>query len=453
MSGSVWESLYRGYWNASEMVGEDAIEVPLGRGLSVRIPREDLPGLRIIEPKGLPPSDPGILLEGALKRPIDGVPLHWAGKVAIIFCDHTRRISPFLGGLIRELEGRSEDIKLICANGSHSPPGEDHYRRALGDELYERYEGSIFLSSTGSGLCEYAPIGRTSRGTEVEVYEELLDRDLIISTSNVQPHFFAGYSGGAKAILPGCSGLKSIIANHALAIGNPRAKELVLDGNPVREDIEEAAGLLAKAGLKYRVIDFVLNPDGAPVAAAYGPPLGAHRWLVEGYANRLYAIEARPAKLVISVADWPTGRNLMQAFKAAWYASNMVDGGGGAKPTVLLIAPLVDGVGNPSFRDEIVRYAGWRPERVFEDLRRRAKEGTLTETSQGPNRLAIDRERMNLMVVATAAPKEVFDTLGAAGYECYRSIEEALADIPPELKRAAALLPHGSMTVPIPRFS
>jgi nickel-dependent lactate racemase len=430
---------------------EGAIEISLGRGASAEIPKRDLPNLQIIEPRGLPPMDPGALFEGALRRPLDGVPLGEADGAAVIFPDHTRHPSPFMRELILELEKRCDDIKLICANGSHHPPDGGHYRRALGDYVYERYKGSIFLSSTNEKGSRYAPIGRTSRGTEVEVHEELLDRDLIISTGNVQPHFFAGYGGGAKAILPGCSSLGSIISNHALAIGDARARELILDGNPVREDMEEAAGLLARGGREYRVLDFVLNPDGSPAAAAYGPPLEAHRYLAEGFARAIYAVEARPAKLVISVADWPAGRNLMQALKAAWYASNIADRGGGAKPTVLLVAALTDGIGNPSLREEMTRYAGWEPKRVFEDLRRRAREGTLTETSQGPNRLAMDRERLNLIVASPSAPKEVVDTLEAAGYEFFRSVEEALGAVPPESKRAAALLPHGSLTVPLPK--
>jgi nickel-dependent lactate racemase len=432
-------------------LSSDLFDIPLGAGVKTQLPKNILSKIDIIEPKRLPPTDSTTLLRNALANPIGGVSLDKVGKVAIVFGDYTRHPSPFLEGLINRLEEQTSDIKLICAGGSHPSPEQEYYRSVLGERVYEKHKDSLFSSSTKGSTSQYVPVGRTSRGTKVEVNKELLDRNTIISTSNVQPHFFAGYSAGAKAILPGCSSLKTIVANHSLAIGNPTAKELILEGNPLREDMEEAAELLVKRGLKYHILDFVINPDDKPVAAAYGAPRTAHRYLVKKYASQLYVVKAKPTKLVLSVADWPTGRNLMQAFKAAWYASNLIDERGEIKPVVVLVASLVDGVGNPSFRDEITRYAGWSPEKVFEDLKKRAKEGTLTETSQGPNRLAMDRRRFILKVVSPSAPKEVLSTLSEVGYGCYRTVSEALADLhfkPDEVP--AALLPHGSLTVPVP---
>jgi nickel-dependent lactate racemase len=430
---------------------EDVLEVSLGPGIKTHISKERFAALSIIEPNRLPPVDSTTLLRNALAKPIGDVSINRVGKVAVVFGDYTRHPSPFLEGLISRLEAQTSDIKLICASGTHPPPEQKYYKSVLGERVYEKYKDCIFSSSTKSSGSHYVSIGETSRGTDVEVNKELLDRDTIISTLNVQPHFFAGYSGGAKAILPGCSSLKTIVLNHSLAIGNLTAKELILEGNPLREDMEEAAELLVKRGHRYRILDFVVNPDDRPVAAAYGAPLTTHRYLVKEYASRLYVVKAEPAKLVISVADWPTGRNLMQAFKAAWYASNLIDERGDIKPVVVLIAALIDGVGNPSFRDEITRYAGWPPEKVFEDLKRRAKEGTLTETSQGPNRLAMDRKRFTLEVVSPTAPKEVASTLNEIGYRYYRTVAEALDDLPFKADEiSAALLPHGSLTVPLP---
>ncbi|MEM3387191.1 MAG: lactate racemase domain-containing protein [Nitrososphaerales archaeon] len=429
----------------------EEIELSLGVDLKIKIPKQSLPNLNIVEPNRLNTVSSKTLLTNALTKPIGAPLLEKVGRVAVVFGDYTRHPSPFLADLVVWLEKRASDLKLICAGGSHPPPTQEYYKRVLGENVYERYKGSIFASSTQSINSTYILLGKTSRGVDVEVNKELLDRDTIITTSNVQPHFFAGYSGGAKAILPGCSSLKTIVANHSLAIGNPNAKELILEGNPLREDMEEAAALLSKTVHRYHILDFVLNPDDSPVAAAYGSPLEAHRHLVEEYASKLYVVKTKPSKLVISVADWPTGRNLMQAFKAAWYASNIIDEQGDIKPIVILVAALVDGVGNPSFRDEITRYAGWSPEKVFEDLKRRAKEGSLTETSQGPNRLAIDRQRFTLKVVSPSAPREVVSTLSEAGYTCYRSITEALNDMPFKVdKIIATLLPHGSLTVPLP---
>jgi len=147
---------------------------------------------------------------------------------------------------------------------------------------------------------KYEWIGVTSRGTPVELNKELFDRDLLISTLNVQPHYFAGYEGGAKALLPGCSGLKTITTNHGYVIGDPNCRELAIKGNPTREDMNEVPNVLREfMKIEHRILDFVLNQDGTLVKAAYGDPNLAHQQLAENYSRRAHAVASRPSALVV----------------------------------------------------------------------------------------------------------------------------------------------------------
>ena len=195
----------------------------------------------------------------------------------------------------------------------------------------------------------------------------------------MQPHYFAGYEGGSKALLPGCSGLKTITTNHGYVIGNPNCRELVIQGNPTREDMNEVPGILREfMKIEHRILDFVLNQDGSMVKAAYGDPNMAHQELAEKFSRRAHATTAAPSPLVLTVADGPTGRNLYQGLKAAAFASNLAVADHQPKSTVVLLASLEDGVGGDAFKLEMETYGRMEPTMVIEDLKKRAKLGKVT---------------------------------------------------------------------------
>src|SRR2546426_10537525 len=305
--------------------------------------------------------------------------------------DSTRNQSPFNNHLIVLTEPKTDDINFIFACGTHAPADQSFIRKILGDDIYKHYEKSIKVSSTQNPGSKYEWIGLTGRGTPVELNKELFDRDLLVSTLNVQPHYFAGYEGGAKALLPGCSGLKTITTNHGYVIGNPSCRELVVKGNPMREDMNEVPNILKEyMKIDHRILDFVFNQDGSLVKAAYGDPNLAHQQLAENFSRRAHTIQSRPSPLVMTRADGPMGQNLYQALKASTFATGLVPSAHSPKPVVVLLASLENGIGSDAFKAEMETYGKMEPAKVLEDLKKRAKAGKVTEASQKPKRIALD---------------------------------------------------------------
>jgi lactate racemase len=409
--------------------------------------------IRWIKPTPLPTKPIDASFREAMAMPIGAKPFErekcWSP--AIIFSDFTRKHSPFISHLINMIEPKTDDIKIICAGGTHVPSDPDFIKKVVGEDIFKRYQKSIKISSVKNPASKYEWIGVTSRGTPVELNKELFDRDLLISTLNVQPHYFAGYEGGAKALLPGCSGLKTITTNHGYVIGNPDCKELAIKGNPTREDMNEVPKVLRESmKIEHRILDFVLNQDGTMVKSGYGDPVLAHQQLAENYSRRAHSVSARPSSLVVTVADGPGGTNLYQALKAATFAADLVTPSQQPKPTVMLLAPLETGIGGDAFKSEMETYGKMDPDMVIEDLKKRAKLGKVTEASQKPNRFSLDAKKTNFIVVSPRAPSAVEDLLNKTWIMFYRSIDDALKTLDfKTYERDVAVIPYGTSTVPV----
>src|SRR5881628_650681 len=409
--------------------------------------------IRWIRPTPLPTKPAELAFREALATPIGAKPFErekcWSP--AIIFSDFTRKPSPFISQLINMIEPKTDDIKIICAGGTHVPSDPDFIKKVVGEDIYKRYQKNIKVSSVKNLTSKYEWIGMTSRSTPVELNKELFERDLLVSTLNVQPHYFAGYEGGAKALLPGCSGLKTITTNHGMVIGNPSCRELAIKGNPLREDMNEVPAVLKEfMKIEHRILDFVLNQDGSMVKASYGDPNTAHQQLAENFSRRAHAATATPSPLVLTVADGPTGRNLYQALKAAAFASNLAIPNHQPKSTVILVASLEDGIGGDAFKQEMETYGHMEPEKVIEDLKKRAKLGKVTEASQKPNRFSLDDKKTDFIVVSPKAPVAVEEFLDKTRIKFFRSIDDALRTLDQKLyEKDVAVIPYGSSTVPL----
>jgi nickel-dependent lactate racemase len=410
--------------------------------------------IRYVQATPLPSKPPDMAFKEAMAMPVGTRPFErekgWSP--ALILSDSTRKQSPFIRQLIGLIEPKTDDIKIIFACGTHVPTDQTFIRRILGEDIYKKYEKSIKISSTQNPSSKYEWIGVTGRGTPVELNKELFDRDLLISSLNVQPHYFAGYEGGAKALLPGCSGLKTITTNHGYVIGNPNCRELMIKGNPLREDMNEVPGILKEyMKIEHRILDFVYNQNGTLVKAAYGDPSLAHQQLADNFSRRAHTVQTRPSPLVLTKADGPMGQNLYQALKASAFATSLVPLGTSPKPAVVLLASLENGIGSEAFRKEMETYSKMEPAGVVEDLKRRAKTGKVTEASQKPNRLALDAPRTDFLVVSPKAPAAVEELLAKTRIRFYRGIDDALRTLDARLyEKDVAVLPYGSATVPIP---
>lgn len=176
----------------------------------------------------------------------------------------------------------------------------------------------------------------TSRGTPIEIFEDILDTDVVIGIGSIEFHYYAGYSGGAKSVLPGVSSKETVITNHKMMI-DEKAVSGRADG-PVRQDMEEAAKIF---GLDF-ILNVVLDSKKEIVAAVAGDFIEAHRKGVE-FVDSMYKVPVEPADAVIvSCGGFPKDINLFQANKALDNATQAVKQGG----SIILVAECAEGIGN-----------------------------------------------------------------------------------------------------------
>jgi nickel-dependent lactate racemase len=320
------------------------VELPYGhRQIGVEIPDARL--LAVLEPRhpGRPP-DEGALLRRAIDRPI-GRPrlceLAQPGqKVVLVTSDLTRpcpseRLLPYLLDELQAAGVPDSDITVVLALGLHRPMTEAEMEAAVGTSLYRR------LRVVNHDPLDVVHLGTTARGTPVEITRTVVEADLRVCIGNLELHYFAGYSGGAKAILPGCASRATVQANHAMMV-RPEASAGRLEGNPVRADLEEGAAMTG--------IDFVLNVvvDGQHriLGAVAGDVTAAHWRGCELVAEQgIVPIPQLADVVLVSAGGYPKDLNLYQAQKALDNAAHAVRDGG----VVILLAECSEGLGNKTF--------------------------------------------------------------------------------------------------------
>lgn len=165
---------------------------------------------------------------------------------------------------------KKEDVKVVVANGLHKPSREKTMKELVGDEVFEEYE-VIEHDSDAPGQVY---IGKTSRGTEFYLNKEVATSDVVIATGLIEPHFFAGYSGGRKLVFPGVSSTKSVYQNHNYEkIAHPKVDYGFLEGNPIHEDFVEAAKMLRSFSF---ILNVILDEEKRLIKAFSGDPFDAH---------------------------------------------------------------------------------------------------------------------------------------------------------------------------------
>ncbi len=285
----------------------------------------------------------------ALAAPIGSPPLRELVRpgqtVAVVTSDITRPCPSYqlLPPVLDELAAggvADGDVTVVLALGTHRPHTPAERERLVGAETLRR------VRCIDSDPARTVPLGHTQRGTPVEVFEPVARADVRVALGNVEPHYFAGYSGGVKALVPGVCSAATIRHNHALMI-QPGARLGVLDGNPVREDIEEAGALI---GVDF-VLNVIVNSAHAVVIAAAGHPVEAHRWLCRALDYQSKVIIDRLADIVVvSAGGSPKDINMYQAQKALDNAAAAVRPGG----IIIWAAACPEGFGNATFEQWLV---------------------------------------------------------------------------------------------------
>lgn len=261
-------------------------------------------------------------------------------KVAIVTSDISRpfptyAVLPFVLDELFAAGIPACDITVVMALGSHRKHTQDEIRRLVGESCYQR------VRCVDSDVDDCIHMGTTHAGTPVDITRTVAEADFRICLGNIEFHYFAGYSGGAKAIMPGVSTPAAIQANHRMMI-QPSACAGVLEGNPVRMDIEEAGAI---CGIHY-IVNVVLDEHKHIVHAVAGDVVQAHRAGC-AYLDRMYRVEI-PEKadiVLVSQGGAPKDANLYQTQKALDNAKHAVKKGG----TIILIGACQEGFGSSTF--------------------------------------------------------------------------------------------------------
>jgi len=261
-------------------------------------------------------------------------------SVAIITSDITRPFPAYqvLPSLLSELESAGvlmRDITIVFALGSHRKHTEAEMRKLLGDGVYEH------VRCMDHDPSDCVRMGVSSRGTPYDVFRPVAEAKRRICLGNIEYHYFAGFSGGAKAIMPGVCTREAIQTNHSMMVRD-EAYAGKLDGNPVREDIDEV--------LSFCPVDFIVNvvldEHKEILKVVCGDAILAHR---EGCAflDRLYkiTIPQRADVVLVSPGGFPKDINLYQAQKALDNAKHAVRDGG----IIVLCASCGEGLGEKVF--------------------------------------------------------------------------------------------------------
>ena len=329
------------------------IYVLYGKGkLKAEIPDRNLRA--ILVPQKKEAENEAETVRKALKNPIGSSTLAALSRnvksICIISSDNTRPLpSKLTLPLILEELARPAldyDITVLIATGLHRPMTHDEIAERFGAEIMEKCR---VVNHEAEDEASLAFCGKLSNGKPLYLNKQALEADLLIAEGFIEPHFFAGFSGGRKSVLPGIAGAKTIMNNHGPAnISNPKATAGVLTGNPVHEEALEAAKI---SGLKF-ILNVSLNEDKKIIGAFAGDMEKAHLAGCE-FVKESMTVKCVPADIAVtSNSGYPLDRNVYQMVKGMDAAVSAVKPGG----VIIIAGDCIDGIGSEGFKR---LFQGW----------------------------------------------------------------------------------------------
>ena len=410
------------------------IDFGFGTGVqSVEVPDKNLLGILMANdvPKGLMNEEE---VRRALENPI-GTPrlkdiVKPGEKIAIITSDITRpcptyRIMPPLLDELYSAGCRPEDITLVFALGSHRRHTPAEMLKLAGQRAINEIE------CVDSDPDDCVHIGVTDCGTPVDITRVVAEADRRICLGNIEYHYFAGYSGGAKAIMPGSSTPAAIQANHSMMVRDECCAGN-LDGNPLRQDIEQAA---AMTGVDF-IVNVVLDEHKKIVRAVAGDLVKAHR---EGckFLDGMYMkpIDARADIVIVSQGGAPKDLNLYQTQKALDNAKHAVKKGG----TIILIGSCKEGLGSKVFEEWLM--AAPTAHSMIERIGREFQLGGHKAAA-----IAMVLENAEIYLVSDMADDFVESIFLKPAHSAQEAFDKAMARLGPDA--TVLCMPYGGSTLP-----
>lgn len=414
------------------------VSLAYGRGrMTVEVPDDAV----VIAPAELPGlADERAAFDAAVRAPIGARPLRDLARpgdtVAIVIADITRpspseRLVPWIMQELAHVP--RERFVIVNGTGSHRANTRDELVQMLGEELVETVR---IVNHNAFDDATLTQLGRTSYGGEVWVNNDYLRADVRIVTGFIEPHFFAGFSGGPKGIVPGLAGIKTIMHLHnAEMIGDPRSTWARLEGNPVQGEIREAVAMAAP----HFMVNVAVNPQRQITALWAGHYLEAHavgyRFVAE-HATR--AVEQQFDVVVTTNSGYPLDQNLYQTVKGMSAAARIVKPGG----AIVAVSECSDGLPEHGNFKQLLR------------MRRTPRE--LIEMIEAPGFELYDQwEAQSQALVQRRADVYLYSSLDAqtvrdAMLEPIDNLGRALAALLARYGPGArvAVLPEGPQTIP-----
>ncbi len=332
------------------------ISIAYGKtGLSITVPD----GTDIIQSTQLPGlSSETDAIRQALHKPIQSPPLSEqvdsSSRIVVVHTDITRatpndRILPVLLQELLDAGVPRDQITLVNALGTHRPQTETELRSMLGDWVFSQFRCLQHNAFDDSLLVD---LGTTSLHHPVRVHRLLVESDLRILTGFIEPHFFAGFSGGPKGVLPSLAGFESVLSNHSQdMIAHPQATWGVLEGNPIWQEMREVALKLPETFL----LNVTMNERKEITGVFAGDLIAAHATGCQFVRDNSMVAVADPYDLVIACnSGYPLDQNLYQSVKGMSASSQIVRKGG----TIIMAAECSDGIPEHGKYAELLQRGG-----------------------------------------------------------------------------------------------
>ena len=280
-------------------------------------------------------------------------------KAALLVDDWTRptpayKVVPIIIEQLLNNGVKTEDIKIILARGTHSPLSRWQMEEKLGMNIVNKFQ--VQNHNPSSDLLD---LGESKKGTPVFINKFFTEADFKVAVGGICAHPIAGYGGGAKIIVPGVAGEKTINHNHSMA-DNPNVAIGKVEGNPVREDMEDIAGI---AGLDF-IVNVILNPNKEIIGVVAGDLVEAHREGIVQY-NQIYGIEVGDEADIVVIGANPRDATIYHGTFALPCAVPLIKEGG----TIIWVAPCLTGPGIPYEREEFRKVLLIPPSQLMESIK------------------------------------------------------------------------------------
>jgi len=340
------------------------VKIPYGnKEITVNIPKEILAA--VVQPNRVPKMYPLKILEVAFQSPIGASSFEkFLSSDTLFIVNDAARPTPTTKILefLHERISTFEPAGFLVATGAHRAPTEEEFKLIFGP-FAKKYRRKIFVHNAKKSKCVY--LGRTSNGTEIWINHLVVRARRLVIIISVEPHYFAGYTGGRKSLLPGVAAYETIQQNHRLAL-DFRAKILALEGNPVHEDMMEVVQMLNK---DIFAINAVLDRDHELYAVFGGDIYQSFKAAVNKAQEVFVVPVSERVDVIVSIALNPIDVDSYQSQKAIDNAKHVLHKGG----LIILVSKCYKGIVDPTFFELFSSTSS--PEEIIERARKEYKLG------------------------------------------------------------------------------